>query len=160
MPLADDYDKLINSIVPISAEEIFLMETENIHYSDDGGQTVSFYQHMGFEPTSSKKIGNAWYLMGRGLARYQLDEKISSVDQAKKKTVIGIFPNPVLHSEISLTTNEFSSYAIFSIDGELVDHGLIDGNKIELKPIPAGLYILEVTSRTEPVRKALKVFIQ
>ncbi len=158
-PLPALNDKLINAIVPISADELFLVETENIHYSDDGGQTVSFHQGLDFEPTSAVKIGEDWYLTGRGLARYEGGGVINGTQNPKQAETIRIFPNPVTQQEIHLDTDFFTAFDLYSLDGYLIDRGVISENMIRLKKVPAGLYILHVTNRTESVRNALKIII-
>ena len=42
-PLAALNDELIIAIVPISADQLFFFESENIYYSTDAGRSVLFF---------------------------------------------------------------------------------------------------------------------
>ena len=62
--------KLVVCLVPVSSEDLYFFESENVYFSDDSGATASLVQFIGFEPTHSKKVNGEWYVTGRGLARY------------------------------------------------------------------------------------------
>jgi hypothetical protein len=63
--------KLVNCIVPVTSDEIFFFEAENIYFSPDSGSTLELVQTIDFEPTHAKKVNDTWYITGRGLAKYK-----------------------------------------------------------------------------------------
>lgn len=69
-PVSELNGKLVISIVPVSPEEIYFFESENIYSTLDGGESIDLVQTIDFEPTHSKKVNGDWYVTGRGLARY------------------------------------------------------------------------------------------
>lgn len=159
-PLEALNDKLINSIVPISAEEIFFFEADHIHYTPDAGQTVTFHQELGFEPISAIHINGEWYVTGRGLARYNPDGNVNSSDDPGLYEGTLLYPNPVTNSRIQLTDPAFTEYRMFNLYGQLVEEGLINDGRIILKSSVRGIHLLSVQGGNQAVLKTARILIE
>ncbi len=154
-PIPTLKEKLIIGIAPISANELFFFEAQNIYYSSDAGETVSFFQALDFEPISIKNIDNKWYATGRGLARFNSLGIVNGVSDIIQTRNLSIYPNPINDSKIRLTTNEFTSFDLFTLNGKLIETGFINNSEIKISPAIKGLHILKV--KNDFLQKTFKV---
>lgn len=60
---------------------------------------------------------------------------------------LSLYPNPA-SDEITISFNTYSSYSVFSVDGKLVQQGMLNGNRISVSELPTGVYVLELESKT------------
>ncbi len=73
----------------------------------------------------------------------------------KEEHLINVYPVPAhSHLYVSLSENNTSKFKIFNISGKLVLNGQLESFKpIELGNLNSGMYILEVESNNQKIRK-------
>ncbi|MDF1697780.1 MAG: T9SS type A sorting domain-containing protein [Saprospiraceae bacterium] len=70
---------------------------------------------------------------------------------------INLFPNPVSHSLV-IQGGGFSTYALFSLDGRIIQQGQLSMNTIDLSSVPVGTYFIElIQERKRVFKKIVKV---
>ena len=154
-------DRVIEVIAPVNSEEIYFFAYESIYYSNDGGHTVSFFQKPSFDgPTHAEKINNEWYVFGRDLAKYNPEGVITGDTKQNEFENVYIYPNPVTNSIIRLNTNLYSSFEIYSANGNLIENGLIQNSEISLNSTVKGLYILKVKNRNWSKQATIKIIVE
>jgi hypothetical protein len=57
---------------------------------------------------------------------------------------INIYPNPTSGEIIHLEINEYTSYAIHSLSGQLLFKGSIENREINISKLNRGIYILNI----------------
>lgn len=152
-------DKLITAIAPVTSEELFFFEAENIYYSSNAGQSVSFFQELSFEPTLLKNVNGEWYATGRGLAKYNPDGVVTGIDKLSQLDDISLFPNPVTNSMIELNTSTFFSYQLLNVNGKLIEEGIIDNGRISIKSEVKGMHYLRIKNKNQSKEKSFKILI-
>lgn len=157
-PLLALKEKIIVGMATISADEIFFFESQNIYYSSDAGNSVSFFQELDFEPVSVKKVNNEWYATGRGLAKFNPLGVVNNTDDNIEIQTLSIYPNPLENSKIRLSTNEFTSFELYTYNGKLIETGIINNSEIILHAAIKGLHILKVKNGV--LQKTFKVLAE
>ena len=64
-------------------------------------------------------------------------------DEDMLQNKLAIFPNPTT-GPLQLTIPVAGEFTLFSVNGQLIKSGKVQGQTIDLSQIPAGLYVLEI----------------
>ncbi|MCS3283061.1 T9SS type A sorting domain-containing protein [Bacteroides salyersiae] len=71
----------------------------------------------------------------------------SSIQNIQSDSFV-VYPNPT-EGELSVNLEDASEYMLYSIDGRLVQKGIVDRNVIDVTGNASGMYILKVKSGAE-----------
>jgi hypothetical protein len=71
---------------------------------------------------------------------------IVGVDEALTDSFFSIYPNPSTSGEISISTEKYDTWNVVLMDaqGKLVMNQQFVGNRLDLKNIPVGLYLVSL----------------
>jgi len=142
----------IDLFVYISDEELYVRKGgKNIYYSNDGGQSFQLIQVLSNEPLRADKIGEDWYLSGRGLWKL---EKNPTSTQAPSDEKNNVFPNPTSHS-VYIESSDFVSFELIDSNGRLIQSGPIENNQIDISTQVRGLYFLRLKSEDKYLSKKI-----
>ena len=85
---------------------------------------------------------------GGVLQDYTVDLSGASSIQNIQSDSFVVYPNPT-EGELSVNLEDASEYMLYSIDGRLVQKGIVDRNVIDVTGNASGMYILKVKSGAE-----------
>ena len=93
---------------------------------------------------------NASVEIWRFFSNYNLQNLISSSSNNATNDILKVFPT-ISYGEINVDYNANSRYSIYNLNGVLIKKGEIYSgeNKIDLKTINKGLYLIKVNNETE-----------
>ncbi len=116
----------------------------------DSSRTYQVGDKVTYQGSLYERRANGWTNLGAcGTAANALFAK-QSKNQLSDKTSFSIYPNPVAEGVLNIKTNtlEIKKYAIINILGQTVQNGTFT-NKIDLKHLKAGKYILKTKNHTK-----------
>ncbi|WP_282079905.1 T9SS type A sorting domain-containing protein [Aquimarina algiphila] len=159
IPLIMLQDKYIGAFTFVNSQEFYFFNNDDIYYSGDGGQTIRLLQTIDFDPFRINKIQDAIFATGRGLAKLDPNGVISNIleDDSINEELI-IYPNPITENQISINSDEFTSYSLYDLTGRFVESGVINNGVIELKPLSKQFYFLSLENID--TIKTLKIVVE
>lgn len=128
-----------------------------IHYEYGGGNNGSVVEHFKVINGGHDWPGawgnqdiNASVEIWRFFSNYNLQNLISSSSNNATNDILKVFPT-VSYGEINVDYNVNSRYSIYNLNGVLIKKGEIYSgeNKIDLKTLNKGLYLIKVNNETE-----------
>lgn len=118
----------------------------------DNGTSYGYYLHNGETVPAMKTFAkDRFETISTALATINYACATTSTTRLNTTQSISIFPNPTTHSITlkwkKIIENTPISYQIFDISGQLVQTGIFNNDRINIKGLEAGIYILKCVDR-------------
>ena len=123
-----------------------LAENMNIRYNLN-----NFFEYPSFNPNNYQAYNPGYYAIPYVLMDISTgDDWRDNISDINMQTAVKVYPNPAstrLH--VKLADNETADYTIYSIIGQAIMQGKLQGNAvINIEPLAKGMYYLKVENRT------------
>lgn len=99
------------------------------------------------------------WIDGMGIAETEIINSISEFTTENKK--VSIFPNPSNGTiEVVQSENKITNYQLYSLGGNLIEAGRLNGKMINLRNTQKGLFVLRLTNANQSFELTKKIKIE
>lgn len=126
----------------------FKVVTGKITVPTDAAKTVTMRAYLHYKTPDVPYTDPCCTQDGGVLQDYTVDLSGASSIQNIQSDSFVVYPNPT-EGELSVNLEDASEYMLYSIDGRLVQKGIVDRNVIDVTGNASGMYILKVKSGAE-----------
>lgn len=138
-------EQMVKLLAP--GQSSFVMKTIKITVPESASEnaTLRVYLHMEdlvaypYEEPCSDQDGGM-------LKDYKMSFGGTSIDQTTA-SALSVYPNPT-DGTVFINAEGAGEYMLYSVDGKLVQRGIVDGNAINVSSNQSGMYILKVQTAT------------